>query len=126
MYNCKATLILIFIHVTVPAAAPLNVMSQVLSSTSINISWDEIPPFDTNGIITMYEVLLEPLNTFNGSIGAEADNTTDLYYLLVGLQEYVIYNISVRAYTRVGFGPYTVPITNRTLEDSKLRLGTTQ
>ena len=125
MYNCKA-MTLIFIHVTVPAAAPLNVMSQVLSSTSINISWDEIPPFDTNGIITTYEVLLVPLNTFNGSIGDEADNTTDLYYLLVGLQEYVIYNISVRAYTRVGFGPYTVPITNRTLEDSKLRLGTIQ
>ena len=98
-------------------------MSQVLSSTSINVSWDEIPPFDTNGIVTIYEVLSVPFNTFNRSIGAEADNTTDLYYLLVGLQEYVNYNISVRAYTREGSGPYTVPITNRTLEDSKLILG---
>ena len=87
---------------------------------SINVTWEEIPPIRRNGIITVYEVLREPLETFGGLISAETVNTTDLSYLLVGLQEYVSYNISVRAYTTVGSGIYSVPITNQTLQASKL------
>ena len=37
---------------------------------------------------------------------------------LTGLEEYVEYNITVRAYTSVGPGPYSdPPITERTMED---------
>ena len=95
------------IYTIVPAIAPMNVRSQVLSSTSINVTWEEIPPIMRNGIITVYEVLYVPLETFGGAIGSENVNTTGLFYELVGLEEYVNYNISVRAYTRVGFGPYS-------------------
>ena len=45
-------------------------------------------------------------------------NTTNLSITLMDLEEYVEYNISVRAYTSVGPGPYTVGI-NRTSEDGK-------
>ena len=112
----------IFTDTTVPAIAPLNVMSQIVSSKSIYVTWEEIPPIDRNGIITLYEVLYVPfkLETFDEAISADIVNTTDLSYLLVNLQEYVSYNISVRAYTSVGSGPYSIPITNQTLEDSKL------
>ena len=109
-----------FFNDVVAGIAPLNVTAQVLSSTLIRVAWDEIPPIDRNGIITLYEVLYVPLEIFGGLISAEMVNTTDLSYDLVGLQEYVNYNISVRAYTRVGSGPYSAPITNQTLEDSKL------
>lgn len=109
-----------FFNNVVAAIAPLNVRSQVLSSTVISVAWDEIPPIDRNGIITLYEVFYVPLETFGGLISPEMVNTTDLSYELVGLQEYVNYNISVRAYTRVGSGLYSAPITNETLEDSKL------
>jgi exosortase/archaeosortase len=84
--------------------------------------WEEIPPIDRNGIITVYEVLYVPFETFDGAISANIINTTDLSYLLESLQEYVSYNISVRAYTRVGSGPYSVPIHNQTLEACKLLL----
>ena len=94
-------------------------MSQTLSSTSIHVAWEEVPPNDRNGIITLYEVLYVPLETFNETIGAKEVNTTDLSYTLINLQEYVSYNISVQAYTSVGSGPYSVAITNQTLEDSK-------
>lgn len=112
---------LIFLNFAVPRVAPLNVMSQVLSSTSISVAWDEITPVDVNGIFTTYEVLFVPLDTFSERIGPEMDNTTNTLYLIDGLEEYVNYNISVRAYTRVGSGPYSVPITNQTFEDSKLQ-----
>lgn len=104
---------------TVPATAPINVQSQVLFSTSINVSWEEIPSIGRNGIIISYEVLYEPQETFGGAIGPETVNTTNLFYVLVGLQEYVDYVIFVRAYTRVGFGPYSQRVTNQTFQDSK-------
>ena len=105
--------------ITVPAIAPVNVQSQVLFSTSINVSWEEIPLIRRNGIIILYEVLYEPRETFGGSIGPETMNTTNLYVVLIGLQEYVDYNIFVRASTRVGFGPYSRQITNQTFQDSE-------
>ena len=39
----------------------------------------------------------------------------------IGLQEYVNYSIQIRAYTREGPGPYSNPIIELTLEDSKFR-----
>ena len=95
-------------------------MSEVMSPTSISIVWEEIPPLYRNGIITIYEILYVPFETFDGAISANTVNTTDLFYLLESLQQYVRYNISVRAYTRIGPGPYSVPIDNQTLEAGKL------
>ena len=106
-------------NLAAPAIAPLNVISEVVSPTSISTVWEEIPPIDRNGIIIMYEVLYVPFETFDGAISADIVNTTDLFYLLESLQEYVSYNISVRAYTRIGSGPYSVPIDNQTLEAGK-------
>ena len=100
----------------------MNVISEVLSPTSISTFWEEIPPIDRNGIITVYEVLYVPLESFDGAISANIINTTDLSYSLESLQEHVRYNISVRAYTRIGSGPYSVPIDNQTLEAGKLWL----
>ena len=93
-----------------------------MSPTSISAVWEEIPPIDRNGIITVYEVLYVPFETFDGAISANIVNTTDLSYLLESLQEYVSYNISVRAYTRVGSGPYSLPVDNQTSEAGKLLL----
>ena len=39
--------------------------------------------------------------------------------VLTGLEEYVEYNISVRAYTRAGSGPHSDPVTKMTDMDSK-------
>ena len=107
---------------TVPAIGPINVQSQVLFSTSINISWEEIPLISRNGIVILYQVLYEPQETFGGAIGPKTVNTTNLYYVLSGLQEYVDYYIFVRASTRVGFGPYSQQITNQTFQDSEYNL----
>ena len=67
----------------------------------------------------MYEVLYEPLMTLGGLLTTATLNTTDLFLILNSLQEYVEYNISVRAYTSVGPGPYSLGIVRRTLEDGR-------
>ena len=81
------------------------------------VSWDEVPLIDRNGIVTNYEVLYEPLETFGGAIMSMTVNTTNTSTTLSGLEEFVMYNISVRAYTSEGPGPYSEEITRRTLED---------
>ena len=94
-------------------------MATVVSSTEIMVTWDMVPPIDQNGVITMYQVLYQPLETFGGAIGPETVNVTKLMATLTGLQEYVNYTISVRAYTSVGAGPYSNDTTVLTLEYSK-------
>ena len=102
-----------------PASPPSNVTATVISPTSIMVTWDMVPPIDQNGVITMYEVLYEPLETFGGAIGPLTSNSTAMSLLLTGLEEFVNYNISVRAYTSVGAGPYSEDITEMTSEDGE-------
>ena len=93
--------------------------ATVLSSTEIQVNWTEVPEIDQNGVITGYEVMYEPLMNFSGQITTLTVNTTNLSITLMDLEEYVEYSISVRAYTSVGPGPYSVGIVRRTLEDGK-------
>ena len=82
------------------------------------MTWEEVVAIDENGIIINYEVQFVPLQ-FTNILELDSINTTDLMIVICGLQEYVEYNISVRAYTSVGPGPYSDPVTQRTLEDGK-------
>jgi hypothetical protein len=102
-----------------PASPPGNITTIILSPISISVMWEEIPVFDQNGIIIAYEILYEPLDTFDGLIGIEAVNTTNTLITISDLQEFTGYNISVRAYTSAGLGPYSDIITDMTPEDGK-------
>ena len=84
--------------------------------------WEEVLPINQNGEITSYEVEYVPLETFGGQISTNTVSTFDgslLMLVLARLEEYVRYNISVRAYTSVGPGPYSDPVSERTDTDSK-------
>ena len=109
---------------TVPTSSPDNVITSALSSTEIQVTWDIVPPIDQNGVITMYEVLYEPLETFDGAIQTQMRSVSgsDVSVVLTGLQESVNYDISVRAYTSIGHGPYSVAITSMTLENGMLKI----
>ena len=74
---------------------------------------------DQNGVIIMYEVLYQPQETFNGAIGESTVTISapEMSVVLMDLQEYVNYTISVRAYTSVGEGPYSEGIIDLTNED---------
>ena len=88
------------------------------------MTWDNIPAINQNGLIVTYEVLYEPLQTFGGQIQSQTVSSTDseLFTYLTGLQEFVNYSISVRAYTSAGSGPYSERIYALTMEDSNFRL----
>ena len=92
------------------------------SSNTIIVMWKEVVPIDQNGVVTMYEVMYAPLEVFAGAIWTGAKNVTShaSSVVLTDLEEYVFYNISVRAYTQVGQGNFSSPITERTNEDGKI------
>ena len=109
------------VHSTEPAASPENVQATNISSTAIMVTWEEAPAIDQNGIIINYEVRFEPLQ-FTAELSTNTINTPDLSVTITGLEEYVEYNISVRAYTSVGPGPYSDPVTERTSEDGTVTI----
>ena len=90
----------------------------MLSSTEIIVQWSGVPVNDRNGMISSYEVLYNHVQ-FDGQISIASLNTSNMTIILVNLQEYVTYNISVRAYNRVGAGPYSENVIVTTLEDGK-------
>ena len=102
-----------------PSGYPQNVTPTTISSTEILVSWDEVPAIEQNGIVILYEVQYEPLMTFGGQLMTMTMNISNTSIVLGGLQEYVEYNISVRAYTSVGPGPFSPGVNNRTFEDGK-------
>jgi netrin-G3 ligand len=93
-------------------------MATSLSSTDIYVTWEEVPPIDRNGMITIYDVLYEPLETFE-VLTSNTVNTTNLSLVLVELHPFVSYNISLRAYTSIGGGPYSDSLLETTHEDRK-------
>ena len=104
-----------------PSLAPVNVEVIAVTSSVIQVSWEEVPIIDQNGVITQYEVeynqttfdsVMSPTNTFVDS--------TVLSVNLIELEEYVDYSIRVKAYTSVGPGPYSEVVMATTLEDCKL------
>ena len=77
-------------------------------------------PFgERNGDITHYEVLYNPLDSFEGGIENGSVTTVNRSLVLAGLEEYVTYNISVRAHNSEGAGPFSDPVLVETPEDGK-------
>ncbi len=91
------------------------------SPTSILVTWSEVPSIDQNGVINTYEIMYSQLNDRQEVVFTNITNTSasDLSVTLQYLQEFVNYNISVRAYTTVGPGPFSGTVMELTSEDSK-------
>ena len=105
---------------TEPSAPPLNVNGHNASSTSIFVSWGQVPFEDQNGVILSYTVTYRWLPSGPAqrkNVTAPLNQTT-----LTGLKEFTNYNITVFASTSKGGGIESTPIVVITDEDSKFVL----
>ena len=105
---------------TEPNAPPANVAGHNASSTSIFVSWGQVPVSDQNGVILSYTVTYMALpggSSQTKDVTAPANQTT-----LTGLNEYTNYSITVFASTSKGVGIQSAPIVVITDEDSELYL----
>ena len=89
---------------------------QNTSSTSISVSWEAVQAELQNGIITGYTIKYQSL-TENDNRVVQA-GPDDRQANLTGLKEFVVYNISVTAFTVKGGGPPNFTVV-RTDQDSK-------
>ena len=104
-----------------PSASPQNVTALVLSSSSATVAWEEVPVAGLNGILTTYQVRLQPTVLVDGVTVLRT--STERNITVDGLNGNVNYDVSVRAYTAVGSGPYSDPAVRITTEGgSKLLL----
>ena len=92
-------------------------VGRSLSSKSILVAWNEVPPADQNGIITSYNITYQSL-TENHS-NSTTVNYTVRQVTLSDLKEFVNYSITVFASTKIGDGPASDPVYVKTDEDGK-------
>ena len=105
---------------TEPNAPPSNVTGHSASSTSILVSWGQVPFLDQNGVILSYTVTYRALPSGSSqtkNVPAPANHTT-----LSGLNEYTNYSITVFASTSKGSVNQSTPIVVITDEDSKFAI----
>ena len=87
------------------------------SSTSINVTWNEVPKDKQHGDIILYTVMYnKTTNVINKS---EVTPISGKFFELKGLDKYAIYDIKVLAATNIGYGPASDPIKVQTDEDSE-------
>jgi hypothetical protein len=101
----------------VPSEHPPDIQVTNTSSTSLNISWEAIPPQHIHGILRGYGIFYRPVHVHTWN------NLTvlpDVYGLeLTGLRKYHKYYIQVAGLTVKGIGKPCKQIPVLTEEDSK-------
>ena len=105
-----------FVLVPEPTGSPNNVAGRAETSSSINITWAEISPSLTNGIIVSYKVQYERKD---GGGTVQSLIVPHKTALITSLDEYVVYKIKVAGMTKKEVGVFSTFTEVRTEEDCK-------
>lgn len=110
----------VFLYLSpVPDHPPSNVTAYNTSSTSINVTWQPIPPDHLNGILLGYHVRYWRADKPNDNISVAVANRTVLNTELTGLGKYKLYSIQVAGRTVAGVGNFSNPVFVRTEQDGR-------
>uniref|UniRef100_A0A8C1Q4G4 Sidekick cell adhesion molecule 2b n=1 Tax=Cyprinus carpio TaxID=7962 RepID=A0A8C1Q4G4_CYPCA len=103
---------------SVPSCGPTNVSAFATTSSSILVRWFEVPEPDRNGLILGYKVVYKEKDSDSPLKFWTVEGNATHSVQLTGLGKYVLYEIQVLAFTRIGDGrPSTPSILERTLDD---------
>ena len=100
-----------------PHAPPQNVQTLATTSTTATISWLPPPDEHQNGRIVYYILIITDLGFGTNDVVL---NSTVKTAMATNLQEFNNYSCIVAAATKVGLGPYSLPIMFTTLQDGIL------
>ncbi|KPP73215.1 protein sidekick-2-like [Scleropages formosus] len=104
---------------SVPSCGPSNVSAFATTSSSILVRWVEVPEADRNGLILGYKVVYKEKDSDVPLQFWTVEGNTTHSVQLTGLGKYILYEIQVLAFTRIGDGvPSSPPILERTLDDA--------
>ena len=96
-----------------PGAGPERPSSAQVNKTTFNISWEPLVREKSYGKVILYEVkaiFLKKGNLRKRSVIYSPVNTSVTFVVLSDLELCSKYNVSVRAYTAEGPGPYGEPL----------------
>ena len=102
-----------------PGAAPENVRGHNTTSTSILVTWDEVPADKQHGKILKYTVIYK--KSKGDAETMEQVESPSRQIELKKLVKYTVYSIQVLAATLKGDGPRSNPITVWTDQDGKYK-----
>ncbi|KAL4705138.1 hypothetical protein ACJJTC_018709 [Scirpophaga incertulas] len=108
----------------VPSRGPSDVSANATSSTTVVVLWGDISVQDQNGLIEGYKVcyaaVVPPPRAEHKKIECQAISSNQTHTVtLTELRKYVVYQIQVLGYTRLGDGVLSdPPVTVRTYEDT--------
>uniref|UniRef100_A0A3Q3X8V9 Uncharacterized protein n=1 Tax=Mola mola TaxID=94237 RepID=A0A3Q3X8V9_MOLML len=101
-----------------PSCGPTNVSAFATTSSSILVRWFEVPEPERNGLILGYKVVYKEKDSDSPVHFWTVEGNATHSVQLTGLGKYVLYEIQVLAFTRIGDGrPSSPPILERTLDD---------
>ncbi|XP_057313054.1 cell adhesion molecule DSCAML1-like [Hydractinia symbiolongicarpus] len=103
----------------VPIGPPQSLYGNFNDSHSIKVNWSEVASEERKGVITQYLVIcmsMESVEMERQNVSANSEMTA----LFGGLDTYTLYNVTVAAYTKIGLGPSSSPVTVRTGADRPL------
>ena len=106
------------LFLTAPLHYPVPIEMSNTSSTSLHITWGEVPDAYHHGEVTGYRVFLEETEFPDVIV---ANDTYPLHVItmdLTGLKKFTSYTVRIRAYSFFGEGPDGV-VTTLTDEDSE-------
>ncbi|XP_077474176.1 protein sidekick-2-like isoform X2 [Stigmatopora argus] len=103
---------------SVPSSGPTNVSAFATTSSRILVRWGQVLETDRNGLILGYKVIYKEKDADSAPSFWTVEGNTSHSVLLTGLGKYVLYEIRVLAFTRIGDGRSSTPsILERTLDD---------
>ncbi|XP_031630104.1 roundabout homolog 2 isoform X2 [Contarinia nasturtii] len=102
----------------VPSAPPDNVQTGMLNLTAGWVRWSPPPPQHHNGHLLGYKIQVKAGNS-SKVLAQMTLNATTMSVMLNNLTTGATYNVRVVAYTRIGAGPYSQPV-SLTMDPSHL------
>lgn len=105
------------VFVPVPSSPPQSVRSFNTSSTSVNVTWLEVPTGFVHGILLGYRVFYSITQHQPISVPYTIVSANKLSKEITMLKKFTNYTIQLAAYTRIGDGTKSPPFIVSTDED---------
>lgn len=103
--------------IVVPSQPPVDLAAHNTSSTSLQVTWGEVPKGFVHGILQGYRVFYKRTSDENNSYVNSTTGPTERELHITGLEKFTAYSLKVLAFTRKGDGAFSVNISVLTDED---------
>ena len=105
------------VSISVPSLPPTDLAAHNTSSTSLQVTWNEVPKGFVHGILQGYRVVYKRTADQNRSFINSTTGATERALHISGLEKFTAYTVKVLAFTRKGDGAVSVNISVLTDED---------